>query len=149
MATGKVLNLYITMPDMMRAGHRMECDDFDCDDNGVIGSRDYDNGEDQPIILVSKKSYDIIEEAELVVDKGMLMEHIYVDIDLYHLKAGSVIQIGETEFEVRGPCQAFRYLYAFAPELPELLDGQRGLILDPVDYGAVAVDDEVKVIKEA
>ena len=49
MANGKVLTLYITMTDMMRAGHRMSVDDMDCDDNGIVGSRDYDNGEDQPL----------------------------------------------------------------------------------------------------
>jgi len=149
MATGKVEKLYMIMPDMVRVGHRMEVEDFDCDDNGIVGSRDYDDGVDKPIILVCKKSYDIIEEAELVIGQGLLMEDIYVDINLYHLKAGSVIQIGDTEFEVTGPCQAYRYLYAIAPELPELLDGQRGLLLEPVEYGSIAVGNEVKVIKEA
>lgn len=149
MATGKVLKLYITMPDMVRVGHRMEVDDFDCDDNGIIGSRDYDENLDRPIVLVCKKSYDIVEEAELVIADGLLMEDIYVDMNLYHLKAGSIIQIGDTEFEVTGPCEAYRYLYAVAPELPELIAGNRGLLLEPVDFGSVAVGDEVKVIKEA
>jgi len=149
MSTGKVLKLYITMPDMVRVGHRMEVDDFDCDDSGIVGSRDYDEGIEKPIVLVCKKSYDIIEDAELVIADGLLMEDIYVDVNLYHLKAGSIIQIGETEFEVTGPCQAYRYLYAIAPELPELIDGQRGLLLEPVEYGGIALGDEVKVIKEA
>ncbi|MDA7818055.1 hypothetical protein N9A28_07680 [Sulfurimonas sp.] len=149
MTNGKVLSLYITMPDMVRAGHRMKCEDFDCDTNGIVGSRDYDEGVDSPIVLVCKKSYDIIEEAELVIDEGLLMESIYVDVNLYHLKAGSIIQIGETEFEVTGPCEAYRYLYAIAPELPELIHGNRGLIIEPVAYGEVAVGNEVKVIKEA
>jgi len=149
MANGKVLTLYMTMPDMVRVGHRMAVEDFDCDDSGIVGSRDYDDGVDRPLVLVCKKSYDIIEEAELVIGQGLLMEDIYVDVDLYHLKAGSVIQIGEAEFEVTGPCEAYRYLYAIGPELPELLAGQRGLLLEPVDYCSLAVGDEVKVIKEA
>jgi MOSC domain-containing protein YiiM len=149
MTSGKVLSLYMTMPDMMRSGHRMKCDDFDCDSNGIVGSRDYDNGADQSLVLVSKKSYDIIEEAELVLEKGVLMENIYVDIDLNHLKQGSVIEIGETLFEVTGACEDYRYLYAFAPELPELLQGNRGLFITPVEYGGIAVGDEVKVIEEA
>jgi len=81
MESGKVLNLYITMPDMIRAGHRMACDDFDCDASGIVGSRDYENGDDFTMVLVSKKSYDIIEEAELVLGDGVLMEDIYVDVD--------------------------------------------------------------------
>ena len=149
MTTGTVLKLYITMPDMVRVGHRMECEDFDCDDMGIVGSRDYDNDVEKPIVLVCKKSYDMIEEAELVIADGLLMEDIYVDMDLYHLKAGSIIQIGDTEFEVTGPCEAYRYLYAIAPELPELIHGNRGLLLEPVEYGSVAVGNEVKVIKEA
>lgn len=149
MTSGKVLSLYMTMHDMMRSGHRMKCDDFDCDSSGIVGSRDYDNGKDQLLVLVSKKSYDIIEEADLVLDKGVLMENIYVDIDLNHLKKGSIIEIGETLFEVVGPCEDYRYLYAFAPELPELLQGQRGIFVSPVEYGGVAVGDDVKVIEEA
>ena len=148
MENGKVLTLYMTMPDMMRSGHRMRCDDFDCDVNGIVGSRDYENGEDRKIVLVSKKSYDIIEEAELVLEQGVLMEDIYVDIDLYHLKQGSLIEIGETIFEVDGACEDYRYLYAFAPELPELIEGKRGLFISPVDSGGVGIGDEVKVLKE-
>lgn len=149
MSSGKVLTLYMTMPDMMRSGHRMRVEDLDCDDNGIVGSRDYDNGVDRPMVLISKKSYDIIEEAELVLEQGVLMEDIYVDVDLYHLKKGSIIEIGETLFEVNGPCEDYRYLYAFAPELPGLLHGNRGLFISPVEYGSIEVGSEVKVIQEA
>ncbi len=149
MQSGKVLNLYITMPDMMRAGHRMACDDFDVDLSGVVGSRDYEKTDDFKMVLVSKKSYDIIEEAELVLEQGVLMEDIYVDIDLYHLKPGSILEIGEVLFKVEGLCEDYRYLYAFAPELPELLEKQRGLILSPIDAGTIAVGSEVQVIEEA
>ena len=148
MTSGKVLSLYITMPDMMRSGHRMRVEDMDLDDNGIMGSRDYENGTERNIVLVSKKSYDIIEEAELVFERGLLMEDIYVDVDLYHLNKGSVIEIGEVLFEVTGPCEDYRYLYAFAPELPELIHGNRGLFLSPLDYGGIQVGNEVKVIKE-
>ena len=148
MTTGKVLSLYMTMPDMIRAGHRMSVEDMDCDENGIMGSRDYENGSEHKMVIVSKKSYDIIEEAELVVDTGVLMEDIYVDVDLNHLKAGSVIEIGDMLFEVNGPCESYRYLYAFAPELPELIHGNRGLFVTPVEYGSMSVGDEVKVLKE-
>lgn len=149
MTSGKVLTLYMTMPDMMRSGHRMIVDDIECDDNGIVGSRDYDNGKEQMLVLVSKISYDIIEEADLVIERGLLMEDIYVDVDLYHLNKGSIIEIGETLFEVMGSCEDYRYLYAFAPEVPELIHGKRGLFLSPVEYGGIEVGNEVKVIKEA
>ncbi len=149
MTSGKVLSLYMTMPDMMRSGHRMRVEDMECDENGIMGSRDYENGTERPMVLVSKKSYDIIEEAELVFERGLLMEDIYVDVDLYHLKKGSIIEIGEIMFEVQGPCEDYRYLYAFAPELPELIQGNRGLFITPIDYGRIEVGDEVGVIKEA
>ena len=149
MTSGKVLSLYMTMPDLMRSGHRMKCDDFDCDPDGIIGSRDYGNGEEQMLLLVSKISYDIIEEAELAVDKGLLMENIYVDIDLNHLNKGSIIEIGETLFEVKGACEDYRYLYTFVPEAADLIQGKRGLFVTPVEYGTVRVGDEVSVIQEA
>jgi MOSC domain-containing protein YiiM len=149
MTNGKVLSLFMTMPDMMRSGHRMRVEDIECDENGIMGSKDYENGTERPMVLVSKKSYDIIEEAELVFERGLLMEDIYVDVDLYHLKKGSVIEIGEVLFEVTGPCEDYRYLYAFAPELPELIQGNRGLFISPIEYGRIEVGDEVSVVKEA
>jgi len=149
MENGKVLSLYMILPDMIRAGHRMQVDDLDCDPSGIVGSRDYEDTVDFTMVLVCKKSYDIIEEAELVLGDGVLMEDIFVDVDLYHLKAGSIIEIGDAIFEVRGLCEDYRYLYAFAPELPELLEKQRGLIIAPIDYGSIAVGSDIKVIKEA
>jgi len=137
------------MPDMMRSGHRMRVEDIECDENGIIGSKDYENGTERPMVLVSKKSYDIIEEAELAFERGLLMEDIYVDVNLYHLNKGSVIEIGDMLFEVLGPCEDYRYLYAFAPELPELIRGQRGLFISPIEYGRAEVGDEVIVVKEA
>ncbi len=147
MKNAKVLSLYMTMPDMIRAGHRMKVEDIDIDENGIMGSRDYENGKEHPMVLVCKKSYDIIEEAELVFERGLLMEDIYVDNDLYHLNKGSVIEIGEVLFEVTGACEDYRYLYAFAPELPELIHGKRGLFISPLDYGGIQVGNEVKIIK--
>lgn len=149
MTSGKVVTLYMTMPDMMRAGHRMRVENMDCDEDGIMGSRDYENGTERKMVLVSKKSYDIIEDAELVFERGLLMEDIYVDANLYHLKKGSIIEIGDILFEVNGPCEDYRYLYAFAPELPELIHGNRGLFITPIEYGGMKVGDEVKVIKEA
>lgn len=149
MTNGKVLALYMTMPDMMRSGHRMSCEDFECDPDGIIGDMNYETSEDYVMLLTSKKSYDIVEEAELVLDQGVLMESIYVDIDLYGLKKGSIIELGETLLEVTGPCESYGYLMALAPELPELLKGNRGIFVRPLDHGKISVGDEVKVVKEA
>jgi len=149
MNKGKVLQLYVTMPDMMRSGHRMTCESFECDANGIIGSRDYNNGNENYLLLLSKKSYDIIEEAGLVLDQGVLMENIYVDIDLYDLKEGDIIEIGEGLFEVVQYCEDYRYLYAFAPELPELLERKRGLFVKPMGNACISVGDEVEVLREA
>ena len=149
MTSGKVKALYMTMPDMMRSGHRMTVDDFDCDPDGIIGDLNYDTSEDKVMLLTSQKSYELIDEADLYVDQGALLENIHVDIDLYHLKAGSVIEIGEVYLEVTGPCEVYGYLYGFAPELPEILKGNRGLFVRPVEYGRIGVGDEVVVVKEA
>lgn len=149
MTNGKVISLYMTMPDMMRAGHRMKVEDMEIDEHGIMGSRDYENGDEHTMVLVSKKSYDIIEDADFAFERGLLMEDIYVDIDLYHLKKGSVIEIGEVLFEVISLCEDYRYLYSFAPELPEIIAGNRGLFIKPLDFGGMQVGNEVKVIQEA
>lgn len=149
MTSGKVLALYMTLPDLMRSGNRTQCEDFDCDPNGIIGDKNYENSQGYVMLLVSKTSYDIIEEADILLDHGILMENIYVDVDLYHLKKGSVFEIGDTLFEVNGACEDYRYLYSFAPEVPDLIRGKRGLFVTPVGYGRIAVGDEITVIEEA
>lgn len=149
MNEGKVLALYMTMPDMMRSGYRMTCENFDCDSKGIIGDVNYESDRGYVMLLVSRKSYDLIEEADLMLDKGTLLENIYVDIDLYHLKPGSIIEIGETLFEVNGTCEDYRYLYAFAPEVPDIIRGKRGLFITPVDYGTLETGDTVTIVKEA
>lgn len=149
MSQGKVLSLYMTMPDMMRAGHRTRCETIECDHMGIMGDKDYETGFENGLLFVSKKSYDIIEDAELVLEQGVLMENVYTDLDLYHLKEGSVIEVGETIFEVKGLCHAYRYLYGFSPELPELLENQRGIFAVPVEYGELNLGDTVSILKEA
>ena len=149
MTNGKVLALYMTMPDMMRTAHRMSCEDFECDEDGIIGDMNYESSENPMLLLTSQKSYDLIEEAELAVDVGVLMESILVDVNLYHLKEGSIIELGETSFEVLGACESYGYLMALAPELPEVLRGNRGIFIRAIDHGLVSVWDEVKIIKEA
>jgi len=149
MTNGTVLALYMTMPDLMRSGHRMRCEDFECDPDGIIGDMNYETPRDYVMLLTSQKSYDIAKEAEIIIDQGVLMESIHVDVDLYYLKKGSIIELGETLLEVEGPCEASGYLMALDPELPELLKGKRGLFVRPVEHGKISVGDEVKVLKEA
>ena len=148
MISGKVLALYMTMPDMLRSGHRMACEDFECDPDGIFEDSNYDSDQDYVMMLTCQKSYDLIEEAELVIDRGVLMENILVDIDLYALKKGSVIELGDTLLEVTGPCESYGYLMALAPELPDIIKGNRGLFVRPLDHGRIAVGDEVNVLKE-
>ena len=45
MSNGKVLALYMTMPAAMRSGHRMSCEDVDCDPDGIIGDMNYEKSE--------------------------------------------------------------------------------------------------------
>jgi MOSC domain-containing protein YiiM len=149
MRSGKVLKLYMSTPDMMRSGHRQLVDDFECDEGGIIGDLNHDNApEDKMMLLTCQKSYDLIEEADLFIDQGALLENIHVDVDLYDLKPGSVIEIGEVFFEVTAPCEAYGYLYGFDPDIPDIIKGNRGLFIRPVDFGHVAIGDEVNVVKE-
>jgi hypothetical protein len=145
MQNGKVLALYMTMPDMMRSGHRMVCEDFDCDPDGIIGDMNYETSEERVMLLTCQVTYDLAIEADIHIEEGVLMESIHVDIDLYDLKVGDVIEIGESMLEVTEHCEAYGYLYSLAPELPELIQGKRGLFVRPLDYGRIALGDEVKV----
>ncbi len=149
MATGKVLKLYMTLPDMMRPGYRESCNDFECDPMGIMGDMNYENGSEHVLLLVSKSTYDIIEEADIAISKGLLVENIEVDIEIDHLKPGSMIEIGDTLFEVTGSCGSYSYLYAIDPEIPELIEGKRGIFITPCEVGRVEVGYDVNIVKEA
>ena len=149
MNTGKVLALYMTIPDLMKAGHRMKCEDFECDPEGIIGDMKYETTQERVMVLTCQKSYDIADEAGIVVEQGVLLENIHVDIDLYGLKVGSVIEIGEALLEITGICGSYGYLMALSPELPELLEGKRGFFVRPLEHAQIFVGDEVSVAKEA
>jgi len=142
MTSGKVLALYMTVPDLMRSGHRMMCDSLDCDPQGIIGDVKYESGAGYVMLLVCKSTYEIIEEADLMLDTGTL-------VDLYHLKPGSIIEIGDNLFEVNASCEDYRYLYAFAPEIPDLIQGKRGLFVTPIEYCNIQTGDTVTIVKEA
>jgi len=148
MKTGKVLALYMTIPDLMRSGHRIECDDIDCDPDGIIGDNNYETSEEYVMLLTCEKSYEIAKKADIIIEQGVLMENIFVDIDLYHLKKGSIIELGETMLEVTGPCEFYNYLMSLAPELPELLQGKRGIFVRPLEQGRISINDTVSVLKE-
>jgi MOSC domain-containing protein YiiM len=105
----------------------------------------YEMSEERVMLLTCQVSYDIAEEADIVIEQGVLMESIHVDIDLYDLNVGDVIELGETLLEVTEPCESYGYLMALAPELPDLIRGKRGLFVRPLDYGTISVGDEVKV----
>jgi len=137
----------MTIPDLMRSGHRMLCEDFECDPDGIIGDNNYERSEERVMLLTCQSSYDIAHEADIALDQGILLENIHIDNDLYHLKKGAIIEIGESLLEVTQACEVFGYLSSLAPELPELLQGKRGLFVRPLDYGRIAVGDEVKVIE--
>ena len=147
MATGKVLTLYMTLPDMLRSGYRQTCDNFECDPLGIQGDINYEVEGKNHILLVSQKSYELINNADIHLDKGILLENIYVDIDLYHLKEGDIIEIGDTLFKVDRHCETYGYLYTYAPEVPELIHGNRGLFVTPLEYGSIEVGSEVTVIE--
>lgn len=149
MTSGKVLALYMTVPDMMRSGHRMECDDIDCDPDGIVGDTNYENDGENVMLLTCQKSYDIVRESDIVIDQGVLIENILVDIDLYGLNKGSIIELGDTMLEITGPCELYGYLRMLDPDLPELLEGNRGLFVRPIEEGRIVVGDEVNILKEA
>lgn len=145
MSTGKVLALYMTMPDMMRSGHRMDCEDIDCDPDGIVGDINYEMSEKRVMLLTCQISYDLAEQADIVIDQGVLLENVLVDIDLYDLNVGDVIELGDTMVEVTEACEVYGYLMALAPELPEIIHGKRGLFIRPLEQGRIAVGDGVRV----
>ena len=49
----------MTMPAMMRSGHRMAVEDFECDPEGIIGDMNHGTSEERVMLLTCQTTYDL------------------------------------------------------------------------------------------
>jgi len=140
---GTVLALFIADP---HQPGRTETASLQLAEEGIFGDKFFGKSPDRSILIASKSSYDMAEDAEIDIAYGELGENIVVDIHLYHLRAGDRIAIGECMLEITQNCTLCKSLTKVDKRLPKLLRDDRGIFAKTVKPGIINKGDEVKIL---
>lgn len=141
-AVGKVLELFVSIKgEEARVGK----DRISLDEPGVIGDKFYNKGLERSILISSQKSYLLAQEHNIELPYGTLGENIMIDYNLYHLKAGDRIAIGEALLEITQNCTLCKGLSKADERLPDLLKEYRGIFAKTISPATIKKGDTVRI----
>ncbi len=144
--TGKVLQLYISTG--IKEDPRKEVASLEVDQNGVIGDKFYAKDTNRAILISCTQSYELAQQNNIDIEKGVLGENIYIDLNPYSLLPGDIIKIGACRFEVTQNCTLCKGLSQINPKLPKLLKDDRGIFVRALDKGTISIGDAVTLHKK-
>lgn len=137
---GKVLELFISVNS---EESRLEKETIALDDKGVCEDKFHDKDINRAILITSLESYRLAQKNDVQMAHGSLGENILIDYDLYHLKTGDRLKIGEVLLEITQNCTLCKGLSKVDPILPELLKRHRGIFAKTVTDGSIHIGDAV------
>ena len=137
---GKVLNIYIN------GVNRLNLDNCDVDNGGIIGDKHYAKNLERSILLTSIYSYNLAKDKNIDIDIGSLGENILIDYNPYHLKAKDKIYIGDVIVEVTQKCTMCEHLTCIDKKLPKLLRDDRGIFVKVIQKGSIKVGDSIYLV---
>lgn len=140
---GKVLALYIT-----KQGNPTRLPQESCilDENGVQGDKFYGKELQRSVLIASKESYQIVEQNDIIIEKGSLGENILIDWNPYHLLPGEQFTIGEVTLEITQNCTLCKGLSTVDSKLPKLLKNDRGIFAKVIHSGSINIGDTIRLV---
>ena len=136
---GQVLDLYISV----KGKGREKKEFIDVDANGILDDKFYAKDTNRAILLTSKDSYSLAKKNGIDVEYGLLGENILIDINLYDLKVGDKLCIGDTELEITQNCTICNSLSKIDKRLPSVLSCDRGIFAKTVVDAKIKKGDKV------
>lgn len=137
---GKVLELFISVKD---APGRVDKEEIRVDEHGVFQDKFYQKDLQRSILITSLQSYLLAQRNDIDLPHGALGENILIDYNLYHLKAGDRIQLGEALLEITQNCTLCKGLSKVDERLPDLLKEYRGIFARTVLPGEIKKGDTI------
>ena len=99
---------------------------------------------DKTVMIIGKKSYDIVKENGIDLELGSFGENIIFDFDPHVLKVGDTITIDNCILEITEKCSICKHLKCFGDKLPSLVKTKRGLYCKILSGGII--ESEYKVV---
>jgi len=134
---GNVLNLFI---------NKVEKKQICVDEQGILDDKHYAKEIDRSILIISTRSYHIASKNNISLDYGELSENIHIDCNIYNLKAGSKLKIGETILQISQHCTLCKSLTKIDNKLPKLLKTDRGVFAKVLQSGTLSQNDKVEFL---
>lgn len=136
---GNIVELFISKADIK---DRLNQSEIVVDENGVFIDKFYGKDITRSILITSTYSYEIVSKQGIKINYGQLGENILVDFPLEKLQPGDKIQISEVVLEITQPCTLCEHLSEIDPNLPVILEKDRGVFAKAV-AGGIIKDDNV------
>lgn len=137
---GEVLALFISVKD---APNRIDKTEIRVDEHGVLLDKFHQKDSQRAILITSLQSYLLAEKNNIDLPYGALGENIMIDYNLYHLKAGDRIQLGEALLEITQNCTLCKGLSKMDERLPELLKEYRGIFAKTITPAQIKKGDTI------
>lgn len=98
------------------------------------------------VMLVGTIAYDIAQQNSMKLELGSLGENILLDFDPHTLALGTKLQIGNAIIQITEECTTCSHLSIHGKDLPQLLNGHRGVYATIIQSGTISNNDTVREI---
>lgn len=95
------------------------------------------------VMLVGTIAYDIAKQNSMELELGSLGENILLDFDPHTLALGTKLYIGDAIVQITEECTTCSHLSIHGNNLPQLLNGHRGVYATILQSGTIANSDTV------
>ena len=100
---------------------------------------------DRSVLIVSKKSYEIVKQNGIDIAAGDLGENILINCDPYSLASGTKLQIGDATLEISQKSTLCSSLSKINSKLPKLLKDKRGIFAKVISVGQISKGDNISL----
>lgn len=141
---GNILSLFIS-----KAGdkQRYRQHTLQLDPKGIIQDKYYNKNIERSILITSIESYRLVEQYHIQMSYGTLGENLLIDYNPYQLVPGQQLQIGTTILQISQNCTICEHLSTVDPQLPKLLEKDRGIFAKVVQSGVIQEGDTIQLLK--
>ncbi len=138
---GNILKLFLSSKDKKREDQET----ITLDTNGVIGDKFYNKNINRSVLIVSKNSYKLIEDNNIMAKYGDLGENILIDYNPYSLPMNTQLKIGNVILEISQNSTLCGHLSCIDKQLPKLLKNDRGIFAKVIQSGTININDSIYI----
>lgn len=143
LVVGKVLELFYSTND-----GRINTTKLALDTKGVIKDKYYNKNIQRSVLITSQDSYNLAKQHGIYAPYSSLGENILIDYNLYYLKPGARVMIGELLLEISQNCTLCESLAKVDAKLPKILKDDRGIFAKVISGATIQQNDSIYLLNE-